>query len=103
MSKQKKPLRPFPSCFLAFFAASNCFRPFADNPLALPTRRSIECSRGLFLNYIMALDQGTSSSRAIIYDAIGQVVTVAQTDIDLFFPADGWVEQDPEQLWLNKL
>ena len=88
---------------MAFFAASNCFRPFADNPLALPTRRSIECSRGLFLNYIMALDQGTSSSRAIIYDAIGQVVTVAQTDIGLFFPADGWVEQDPEQLWQSIL
>ena len=51
----------------------------------------------------MALDQGTSSSRAIIYDAIGQVVTVAQTDIDLFFPADGWVEQDPEQLWQSIL
>ena len=56
-----------------------------------------------FLNYIMALDQGTSSSRAIIYDAAGEVVTVAQTDIDLFFPADGWVEQDPEQLWQSIL
>ena len=51
----------------------------------------------------MALDQGTSSSRAIIYDATGEVVTVAQTDIDLFFPADGWVEQDPEQLWQSIL
>ncbi|NCF33102.1 MAG: glycerol kinase GlpK [Proteobacteria bacterium] len=47
----------------------------------------------------MALDQGTSSSRAIIYDATGQVVAVAQSDIDLIFPQDGWVEQDPEQLW----
>jgi glycerol kinase len=56
-----------------------------------------------FLNYIMALDQGTSSSRAIIYDAAGEVVTVAQTDIDLFFPAAGWVEQDPEQLWQSIL
>ena len=56
-----------------------------------------------FLNYIMALDQGTSSSRAIIYDAAGEVVTVAQTDIDLFFPADGWVEQEPEQLWQSIL
>ena len=56
-----------------------------------------------FLNYIMALDQGTSSSRAIIYNATGEVVTVAQTDIDLFFPADGWVEQDPEQLWQSIL
>ena len=51
----------------------------------------------------MALDQGTSSSRAIIYDALGQVVTVAQADIDLVCPADGWVEQDPEQLWQSIL
>ena len=51
----------------------------------------------------MALDQGTSSSRAIIYDALGQVVTVAQAGIDLVCPADGWVEQDPEQLWQSIL
>ena len=51
------------------------------------------------MNYIMALDQGTSSSRAIIYDVTGQIITIAQTDIELFLPADGWVEQDPEQLW----
>ena len=47
----------------------------------------------------MALDQGTSSSRAIIYDSAGQAVAVAQSDIDLIFPQDGWVEQNPEQLW----
>ena len=51
----------------------------------------------------MALDQGTSSSRAMIYNATGEVVTVAQADVDLFFPADGWVEQDPEQLWQSIL
>ena len=51
----------------------------------------------------MALDQGTSSSRAIIYDSAGQSVTVAQADIDLVFPQDGWVEQDPEQLWQSIL
>ncbi|GIS19303.1 MAG: hypothetical protein CM15mP120_12190 [Pseudomonadota bacterium] len=51
----------------------------------------------------MALDQGTSSSRAIIYDSAGQSVAVAQADIDLVFPQDGWVEQDPEQLWQSIL
>ncbi len=51
----------------------------------------------------MALDQGTSSSRAIIYDTTGQVVAAAQSDIDLMFPQDGWVEQDPEQLWQSIL
>ena len=59
--------------------------------------------KGTLLIYIMALDQGTSSSRAIIYDALGQVVTVAQAGIDLVCPADGWVEQDPEQLWQSIL
>jgi glycerol kinase len=51
------------------------------------------------LSYIMALDQGTSSSRAIIYTHAGEVVSIAQHGFDMSFPADGWVEQDPEILW----
>jgi len=47
----------------------------------------------------MALDQGTSSSRAIIYTHGGEVVSTAQHAFDMIFPADGWVEQDPEILW----
>ncbi len=52
---------------------------------------------------IMALDQGTSSSRAIIYRDNGEIVAVAQHEIDMQFPADGWVEQDPEVLWQSTL
>ena len=48
------------------------------------------------MSYV-SLDQGTSSSRAIIYDSVGQAVAVAQSDIDLIFPQDGWVEQNPER------
>ncbi len=51
----------------------------------------------------MALDQGTSSSRAIIYTHGGEVVSVAQHSFDMSFPADGWVEQDPEVLWQTTL
>ena len=51
----------------------------------------------------MALDQGTSSSRAIIYNERGEAVQIAQHDFDMQFPADGWVEQDPEELWQTTL
>ena len=49
--------------------------------------------------HILSLDQGTSSSRAIIYTAAGDVVSHAQQPFDMTFPNDGWVEQDPEVLW----
>ena len=51
----------------------------------------------------MALDQGTSSSRAIIYDEVGEVHGLGQQTFDMTFPADGWVEQDPEVLWKTTL
>ena len=50
-------------------------------------------------NYILALDQGTSSSRAIIYNAMGEAVSSAQTAIEMKHPENGWVEQDPEEIW----
>ncbi len=48
---------------------------------------------------LLAIDQGTSSSRAIVFDADGRVLGVGQQPFDMIFPADGWVEQDPELLW----
>ena len=50
------------------------------------------------MTYILALDKGTSSSRALIYDAAGVVVGSAQHSIDSSYPNDGWVEQDPETI-----
>ena len=55
------------------------------------------------MTYILALDQGTSSSRAMIYDAAGTVITSAQQSIDSTYPHDGWVEQDPEMIWSSIL
>ncbi|MBX3705384.1 MAG: glycerol kinase GlpK [Pseudomonadales bacterium] len=52
---------------------------------------------------ILAIDQGTSSSRAIVFGLDGQVHGVGQEPFDMIFPADGWVEQDPEVLWRTTL
>src|SRR5678809_1025948 len=48
--------------------------------------------------YLLALDQGTSSSRAIVFDAHGQIVAVAQREFRQIFPEPGWVEHDPREL-----
>ncbi len=52
--------------------------------------------------YIMALDQGTTSSRAIIFDIKGQIVSVAQKDFQQHFPKSGWVEHDPQEIWTSQ-
>ena len=49
--------------------------------------------------YILALDQGTTSSRAILFDQAGNVVMTAQKEIKQIFPQPGWVEHDPEEIW----
>ena len=55
------------------------------------------------MTYILALDQGTSSSRALVYDAAGALVGSAQQSIDSTYPRDGWVEQDPAMIWSSIL
>lgn len=49
--------------------------------------------------YILAIDQGTTSSRAIIYDDRGRVVQAAQREFNQIFPQSGWVEHDPQEIW----
>lgn len=49
--------------------------------------------------YVLAIDQGTSSSRAIVFDERGREAGAAQRPFEGVFPRDGWVEQDPEALW----
>ncbi len=53
--------------------------------------------------YLLAIDQGTSSTRAIIFDKNGKVVSVAQKDLDNLFPQPGWVEMDANEIWLSTL
>lgn len=52
--------------------------------------------------FILALDQGTTSSRAIIFDHSGSIVTVAQKEFTQYFPYAGWVEHDPEEIWSSQ-
>ena len=51
------------------------------------------------MRYVMAIDQGTSSSRVVIFDDQGRDLGAVQHEIDTIFPQNGWVEQDPEVLW----
>ncbi|QNA43768.1 glycerol kinase GlpK [Lacibacter sediminis] len=53
--------------------------------------------------YILALDQGTTSSRAIVFDHDGSIVSVAQKEFKQIFPQPGWVEHDPEEIWSTQL
>lgn len=53
--------------------------------------------------YLLSIDQGTTSSRAIIFDARGTIVTTAQQEFTQHFPDDGWVEHDPEEIWSSTL
>ena len=48
--------------------------------------------------YILALDQGTTSSRAIVFDKKGSIVSVAQKEFTQYFPNPGWVEHDPNEI-----
>jgi len=49
--------------------------------------------------FIISIDQGTTSSRAILFNLKGEPVYVAQTEFTQYFPKDGWVEHDPNEIW----
>ena len=53
--------------------------------------------------YILSIDQGTTSSRALLFDQDGHVYKTAQQEFEQFFPEDGWVEHDPEEIWSSTL
>ena len=53
--------------------------------------------------HILALDQGTSSSRSIVFDGQGRVVAMAQREFRQIYPQPGWVEHDPEEIWATQL
>lgn len=54
-------------------------------------------------NYILALDQGTTSSRAIIFDKTGSIISTAQKEFTQVFPQPGWVEHDANEIWSTQL
>ena len=53
--------------------------------------------------YILALDQGTTSSRAIVFDKRGSIIASAQKEFQQIFPQPGWVEHDPNEIWSTQL
>ncbi len=54
-------------------------------------------------NYILSLDQGTTSSRAILVNHRGEIVTIAQKDFSQIFPQSGWVEHDANEIWSSQV
>ena len=54
-------------------------------------------------SYIMALDQGTTSSRCILFDKKGKICSVAQREFTQIFPNPGWVEHDPMEIWSSQI
>jgi glycerol kinase len=55
------------------------------------------------MSYILALDQGTSSSRSIVFDRGGHIVAMAQREFRQIYPQPRWVEHDPEEIWQTQL
>lgn len=53
--------------------------------------------------YILAIDQGTTSSRAILFNKKGEIIASAQKEFPQYFPRPGWVEQDADEIWLSVL
>ena len=55
------------------------------------------------MSYLLALDQGTSSSRSIVFDRDGTIVAVAQRELRQIYPKPGWVEHEPLEIWRDQL
>ena len=53
--------------------------------------------------FILALDQGTTSSRALLFDRAGRIVSVAQREFPQIFPRPGWVEHNPNDIWSSQM
>ena len=50
-------------------------------------------------NYVLAIDQGTTSTRAIIFNKASEIVSLAQMEFSQICPKSGWVEHNPEEIW----
>src|ERR1700739_2216922 len=55
------------------------------------------------MSFVLAIDQGTTSSRAIVFRGDISIATVAQQEFPQHFPASGWVEHEPEDIWTSTL
>ena len=55
------------------------------------------------MKYILSLDQGTTSSRAILFNENGEMLSTAQKEFKQYYPNPGWVEHDPMEIWDTQL
>jgi glycerol kinase len=53
--------------------------------------------------YILSIDQGTTSSRAIIFDKKGEIISIAQEEFKQIYPRAAWVEHDPKEIWSSQI
>ena len=53
--------------------------------------------------YVLALDQGTTSSRCILFDKSGKICSMAQKEFEQIYPKPGWVEHNPKEIWSSQL
>ena len=68
-----------------------------------PSPFSSGCDAAMRSSHLLAIDQGTTSSRAIVFDEELRPVAVAQQEFPQHFPRPGWVEHDPEEIWSSVL
>ena len=68
-------------------------------PLSIHLLQSIRYSRGDMTKYIGAIDQGTTSTRFILFDDLGRIAGIAQKEHEQIYPRPGWVEHNPEEIW----
>jgi glycerol kinase len=76
--------------------------PFAEAGLGFHFREEIKESNLTNKKYILALDQGTTSSRAMVVNEAGEVVSIAQRPFGQIFPQPGWVEHSPTEIWASQ-
>src|SRR5262245_39222491 len=55
------------------------------------------------MSYVLSFDQGTTSSRSIVFDHSGSIVSTAQKELPQIFPKPGWVEHDPIAIWQDQI
>src|SRR5262245_27055896 len=74
----------------------SCFRP-------RPRFTAKEETRTMSRQYLLAIDQGTTSTRAVVYDDQGQARGSGGSELTQHYPRPGWVEHDPEEIWASTL
>src|SRR4030081_1180135 len=73
------------------------------NPLALAQHQTTNTSGSNAMSYVLAIDQGTTSSRAIVFRSDISIAATAQQEFPQHFPASGWVEHEPEDIWTSTI